>query len=178
MVHTSRTAWRDSRILPFESTSVTMTITSSPTDDVFDARHAIVGQLRDVHQAVLAGQNLDKGTKGSTRTTCRCRSGRPRLPPSGPRYGGMPSLALSPIRRANDDGAVVVHIDGDAGVLDDARMFLPPGPIRAPIFFHGDLERLQARRRGRQLRTRLRDAAFITSRSAVVLRASALGSQR
>ena len=81
-------------------------------DDVFDGRHAVVGQLADADEAFLAGHDLDEGAEvdraGDAAGVDLADARPPRVRPS------MIAMALAGVLfvgGADEDRAVVLDVD-------------------------------------------------------------------
>ena len=102
--------------------------------DVVDAADVAVGQLADVDQAVLAGQDLDERAEVLDRGDAAFVD-LADLDPFGHRLdlvaGGLGPGGVDAARR---DDAVVLDVDLGAGLFLEARIVLPPGPMSRPIF--------------------------------------------
>ena len=120
-------------------------------DDVLDARHAVVSELADVDQPLLAGQDLDEGAEVHD-----------------PGHLAQVLLAnLDVSRQALDpadrllrrlagggcdlDGAVVLDVDLGARLGGDLADHLAAGADHVADLVDGDLHGVDARRVGRQL---------------------------
>src|SRR5207248_6691984 len=95
--------------------------------DLFHPLHAVVGELGDVHEAVLAGKHLDKGAE---------RHDADDLSLVDPAHLDLVGQALDPVDRllaaflvdrGDEDAAVVLDVDLRAGLLGD------PADHRAPL---------------------------------------------
>src|SRR5207302_8468828 len=97
-------------------------------DRILHTLHAVLGQLADVHQPILVGQDLDEGAEGHDADHL-APVVLPDLDFAGQianqllRFGGRFT-----IHRAHDDPAIVLDVDaGDTRVLDDLADHLASG---------------------------------------------------
>jgi hypothetical protein len=132
--HPQACALMDRRMRPCLSTSSTFTLTTSPSASLsltFSTRSS--ADLRDVHQAVAAGQDGDEGAEvhqlGDLALVDLAH-----LHVGGDLLDALARLfAGGLVHRGDLDRAVVGDVDGGAGLLGDARMVTPPLPITSRI---------------------------------------------
>src|SRR5215472_4911768 len=125
--------------------------------DLLNALHAMVGQARDVDQAVLVGKHLDE---------CAKRHDPDDLAPVDAAHLDLVSEALDPVDRLasaalvggrDEDLAVILDVDLRPGLLHDLADDLTARPDHVPNLVRVDLDRRDPRRVRAHLPARLRN---------------------
>src|SRR5262245_31518738 len=125
-------------------------------DDVGDLAHALVGQLRDVHQPVGARHDLDEGAEVDD-PPHRAAIYLPDLRLRGERADAVDGLLHGlAVGRGHQHRAVVLDVDLGARLLDDAADGLAAGTDEIADAVGLDAQRDDTRRVGRQLGARRR----------------------
>src|SRR6266540_3328607 len=115
-------------------------------DHVFDARHPVVGQLRDVDQALFAGQDLHERAEGHEPGD-PTRVDAARLDVLGESLDPVDRLlGVLRTRRADQDGPVVVDVDRTLGLFDDLADHLAAGTDHVADAVRVDVDLGDARR--------------------------------
>src|SRR5262249_40197430 len=126
-------------------------------EHVSDAAHTLRSELRDMQQTVCARENLDESAE------VHDLSHRAPINLADFRLGGDEldhldgAAARRLIVRRDHDGAVVLDVDLDAGLLDDAADDLASGADDLADLLGPDFERDDTRRVARHLAARLGD---------------------